>query len=204
MTGNFIKPELGFSENKLDFKYLWEKGIASKPITRQLSVSNTGPLPTTVQLRIEPPFMCATERLTLASTEAETVSIDFDPGMKSDRLSDKIAGKLTVVHMNHPHRDNVTLSGEVCFPNLEILPPNIDFGCILNDTSKKKFLKLKNVSEMAVNYEWSFLEEETAHLNQIKEEEEGKKKKKKKKEMPKLPVNEVFDILPVSGRLEPG
>jgi hypothetical protein len=42
--------------------------------------------------------MCATERITLNSDETETVSIDFDPGMKADRLSDKIAGKLTVVH----------------------------------------------------------------------------------------------------------
>jgi hydrocephalus-inducing protein len=98
VTGEFITPNLSFSENKLDFKYLWEKGVASKPITRQLSLSNAGPLPTTVQLRIEQPFMCATERITLASTESETVSIDFDPGMKADRLSDKIAGKLTVVH----------------------------------------------------------------------------------------------------------
>jgi hypothetical protein len=39
------------------------------------------------------------------------------------------------------------------------LPPNIDFGCILNDTGKKKYLTLHNVSEMPVAYEWSFLEE---------------------------------------------
>jgi hydrocephalus-inducing protein len=116
-------------------------------------------------------------------------------------MSDKISGKLTIAHANHPHRDVVHLQGEVCFPNLQILPPSIDFGCILNDTSKKKYIVLTNISEMAVNYEWSFLEEETNQLNAVQEEDEGNGRRKKNKA---LPINEVFDILPVSGRLEPG
>jgi hydrocephalus-inducing protein len=121
--------------------------------------------------------------------------------MKQDRLSDSITGKLAITHANHPHKDLVQLQGEVAFPNLQILPPNIDFGCILNDTNKKKYLVLTNISEMPVNYEWSFLEEEPSQLNAVAEEDETRKSKKKKKA---LPINEVFDILPVSGRLEPG
>jgi hypothetical protein len=54
---------------------------------------------------------------------------------------------------------------------------------------------------MPVSYEWSFLEEETTNLNAVQEEDETRKRKKKAKA---LPVNEVFDILPVSGRLGPG
>lgn len=150
------------------------------PINKTLSLANAGPLPTTVTLRIDPPFSCATERLTLMpgeeivkgervslKREPETISIDFDPGMKQDRLSDNISGKLTISHANHPHRDVVQLQGEVCFPNLQIVPPNIDFGCILNDTSKRKYLVLTNISEMPVSYEWSFLEEETTSLNAV-------------------------------------
>jgi hydrocephalus-inducing protein len=201
VMGEFITPSLGFSEPRLSFRYLWEKGVASMPITKTLSLANDGPLPTTVTLRIDPPFSCAAERLTLTNGERETVSIDFDPGMKQDRLSDNITGKLTIAHANHPHRDVVHLQGEVCFPNLQILPPSIDFGCILNDTSKRKYLVLTNVSEMPVNYEWSFLEEEGASLNAVQEEDEARRRKKKPKA---LPVNEVFDILPVSGRLGPG
>lgn len=79
------------------------------PITKTLSLANAGPLPTTVTLRIDPPFSCATERLTLTNTEPEMISIDFDPGMKQDRLSDNITGKLTIAHANHPHRDVVPL-----------------------------------------------------------------------------------------------
>jgi len=55
---------------------------------------------------------------------------------------------------------------------------------------------------MAVTYEWSFLEEEITNLNATKEDES--KKKGKKKESKPLKINEVFDILPVSGVLMPG
>lgn len=200
VVGHFITPSLIFSESRLAFTYLWEKGVASMPITRQLSISNGGPLPTTIHLKIDPPFSCPTERLTLTDGNPETIAIDFDPGMKQDRLSDNITGKLSITHVNHPHKDTVQLAGEVCFPNLQIVPPQIDFGCILNDTSKRKYLVLTNISEMPVSYEWSFLEEEQPLLNAVQEEDETRKRKRKPKA---LPINEVFDILPVSGRLEP-
>ena len=57
---------------------------------------------------------------------------------------------------------------------------------------------MTNTSEMVCTYDWSFLEEETTSLN--REEEEVKEKKKKKE----VPINEVFDILPVSGILKEG
>lgn len=174
------------------------------PINKILNLQNAGPLPTTITIKIDPPFSCSTEKVVLAKGGAEILSIDFDPGMKQDRLSDKIEKKLMISHVGHVHKDSVLLQGEVCFPNLQIVPPNIDFGCILNDTSKRKYLVLTNISEMPVSYEWSFLEEENlSQLNAVQEEDENVSKKKKKK--PKiLPINEVFDILPVSGRLMPG
>ena len=56
---------------------------------------------------------------------------------------------------------------------------------------------------MPVTYDWSFLEEEIASLNQVQKEEEKKSKKKSKlhKKSKALPINQVFDILPVSGVL---
>jgi len=35
----------------------------------------------------------------------------------------------------------------------------INFGAILNDTTKKISMFMKNVSEMTVTYEWAFLED---------------------------------------------
>lgn len=73
---------LNFSEAKLYFKYLWEKGVASMPISKTLDITNGGPLPTSINLLIDPPFSCATEKLTLAPNRMEQVLIKFDPGMK--------------------------------------------------------------------------------------------------------------------------
>jgi len=190
---------------KLDFKYMWEKGVPAAPKTKELTIRNMGPLPTTINLKIDQPFSCTIEKLTLEKDKSDTIKIDFDPGMKQDRLSDTINGKLIISHDDHPHKDIVNLFGEVCFPNLQILPPKIDFGCILNDTNKKKYLVLSNISEMPVAYEWSFLEDAPVldEMDEIHDAEQENKKRKKKRNK-KLPINEVFDILPVSGLLMPG
>ena len=105
--GEFITPGLNFSEPKLFFKYLWEKGVTSMPIQKTLDITNGGPLPTTINLKIDPPFSCATEKLTLAPAKTDTIKIDFDPGMKQDRLSDNISGKLNISHVGHPQKDVV-------------------------------------------------------------------------------------------------
>jgi hydrocephalus-inducing protein len=193
---------LAFNFSKLEFKYLWEKNVPSLPITKELVIKNTGPLGTTITLKIDPPFSCPVEKVVLEKDASDMVKIDFDPGMKQDRVSDHINGKLTISHEGHPHKEMVLLQGEVCFPNLKIEPPKIDFGCILNDTSKKKYVVLSNISEMAVAYEWSFLED--APLLDEQDELNEEKKKKKSKKNKRLPINEVFDILPVSGVLLPG
>jgi hypothetical protein len=170
--------------------------VPSAAIKKTLDIKNSGPLQTSITLKIDPPFSCNTEKLHLAPDKTEVIEIEFDPGMWQERVSEDITRKLSISHDGHPHKDFVQLCGEVCFPNLKIMPPDIHFGCILNDTSKKKYLDLTNISQMPVSYEWSFLEEETASLSSrpIEEKKKGKKKKK-------LPINEVFDILPVSGTL---
>jgi len=109
VQGDFITPQLNFSEAKLYFKYLWEKGVASMPISKTLDITNSGPLPTSINLLIDPPFSCATEKLTLAPNRADQVLIKFDPGMKQDRLSDNISGKLNISHIGHPQKDVVLL-----------------------------------------------------------------------------------------------
>ncbi len=107
VVGDFIIPLLNFSEAKLFFKYLWEKGVPSMPISKNLEITNGGPLPTSVNLLIDPPFSCATEKLQLASGVSDSILIKFDPGMKQDRLSDNIAGKLAISHVGHPQKDIV-------------------------------------------------------------------------------------------------
>lgn len=62
-----------------------------------------------MNLLIDPPFSCATEKLSLHPGSSDSVTIKFDPGMKQDRLSDNIAGKFTISHSGHPQKDIVQL-----------------------------------------------------------------------------------------------
>lgn len=64
-AGDFQGPQLNFSEHRLYFKYIWEKHVDSMPIAKTLDISNVGTLPTTVMLKITPPFSCSQEELTL-------------------------------------------------------------------------------------------------------------------------------------------
>lgn len=57
---------------------------------------------------------------------------------------------------------------------------------------------------MICAYDWSFLEEEVASLNPKQDDETSQNEGIKKKKKWELPINEVFDILPVSGILHPG
>jgi hydrocephalus-inducing protein len=75
-------------------------------------------------------------------------------------VSGQQLGKIQIIHSEHPHREFVELVGEVCFPNIRLEQTLINFGSILNDTSKKIVISMENVSEMPIFYEWTFVEEE--------------------------------------------
>jgi len=73
ITANFITPSLLFNNPDLKFKYEWEKNVIAQPKIEQLTIKNTGPLKTTLGLKIEPPFSCSVETLTLEKDAEDTV-----------------------------------------------------------------------------------------------------------------------------------
>ncbi len=126
------------------------------------------------------------------------MKVFFDPNSKVDKVSGVLNGKINVIFPDHPHREVVDLVGEVCFPNLKLETTIVNFGAILNDTTKKISIFMKNVSEMPVTYEWAFLEEEV-----MGEEEKMNMSSNSLMQNNSTPINEIFDILPLSGRLDP-
>lgn len=122
------------------------------------------------------------------------MTVDFDPSLKIDKVSDKITGRLQLQHLDHTHKQQIELIGEVCFPNVKLSSDSIDFGAILGETSKKMQISITNISEMAVDYYWTFVQEEDYQENQIDLDSYGNIN---------IPINEIFDILPLSGKLEP-
>lgn len=51
------------------------------------------------------------------------------------------------------------MTGEICFPTLEI-PEEYDFGTIPIGSSSATHIMVKNITFMVANFSWEFLEEE--------------------------------------------
>jgi len=206
LTGEFVDPTLSFSENKMHFKYTWQKDseVAANLITKEFSITNVSQLPTNFSLKVLPPFSISKDHFSLIPGRSSTLTISFDPSLKADRVSGLSKNKLQVVHLDHPHRDYINLVGEVCFPNLKLETNLINFGSIMSETSKTTAFHVQNVGEMPLSYQWYFLDD---HIFREKTPEDlsdpfNKPLRKKAKDV--YSVNEIFDILPMSGDLAPG
>ena len=197
LEGNFINPSLIFSESKLLFPYSWAKNVPLMPISKNLEITCGCELPTRFLLKVAPPFSINKEEFSLLPGKNANLRIDFDPGLKTDKVSAEILNKLQISHIDHPHKEFVDLVGELCFPNIKLSSDVVNFRSILCETSKKKYLTIKNTSKMSINYEWSFLEDE------LKPDESTQLDSKKKINVSAIPINEIFDILPLSGHLQP-
>uniref|UniRef100_A0A8C3T1C3 HYDIN axonemal central pair apparatus protein n=1 Tax=Chelydra serpentina TaxID=8475 RepID=A0A8C3T1C3_CHESE len=130
-----------------------------------LILKNISSLPLSVLLSLQAPFfLCDTDQPTLPAEprtletgEEQHLSIRFDPSYRKD-LNTRVAEEvLTIRYLEHPHEDQVTLRGEVHFPNLHFQTMDLDFGCILNDTEVVRYIKMTNCSPLLVKYHWSFL-----------------------------------------------
>ena len=142
-------------------------------------------------LKCPSPFHVEPSSLSLEAGEAATVHIRFDPGYKGDRQSQLLEPKLVIAYTNHPQKDSVQLIGEINYPNLHFESKTVNFGCILNDTQMTSTMRITNCSKVPVDFHWAFLEDA---------EREAKRATEKK---PYVPVNQVFDILPIRSHLEP-
>ena len=82
-----------------------------------------------------------------------SVKVNFNPNLKTDKNSGVINTRLIIKHINHPHMENFPVSGEFCFPNLEFQKNEIDFGATMNDTNKKMYIMVTNVSKISANFQ---------------------------------------------------
>lgn len=64
------------------------------PINQALDMTCGSSLPTNFQLKTQPPFSLSQESFSLQPGKNANVTIDFDPGMKTDRVSGLNYGKL--------------------------------------------------------------------------------------------------------------
>ena len=182
MEGEFLVPSLNFSKKNTNFKYIWKKDVEPAVISQKLQITCPGPLPTNFSLYVEAPFSINPNTFSLLPKKSCTVKIDFNPKLRKQKISGKISEKLHIKHLKHPKNESYDLTAEYCYPNMKFSSNSINFGAVMNDTSKKKYIVMTNISEIPCEYSWHFVDEGNKY---------------------DIPLNEVFDILPLRGTLEP-
>jgi hypothetical protein len=191
---DFILPMLQPSVPTVEFSHVYEPEVPLAVQSRPLSLRNVCALPLDFVLRASTPFSIDTFEFHLEPQEVASVILTFDPGYRDDRQSHIADGQLVAVFRNHPNRFVLPLRGTLVFPNLDISSATVDFGCILNDTSKTMTLNLHNPTPIPVTYGWTFVEEEESVTA-------GKTGLSSRRAV--VPVNQAFDILPIRSTLAP-
>ncbi len=192
-----INPLLEFSYNQMDYVYKWERGVEPTMQQRELVLTNSTAVPLNFMMKTEVPFNLNFFECMLQPGEStEGLTVDFDPLYKDNKQSHLIESNLSIIYRGHPQKDNLKLTGDIIFPNLEFETKNIHFGCILNDTRKVIRLKVTNTSKIIATYEWCFLEE-------IHKKAAIGGRKTPAKDDKHSPAS-LVDILPINSVLQPG
>ncbi|KAM6300471.1 hydrocephalus-inducing protein homolog [Aegotheles albertisi] len=176
ITCEFVAPVLQMSSREVTFRVEKQPSDVLTPQYKPLSLKNISPLPLSVVLALEQPFLiCDADQQPLAADvqpmklevgEELHLSIRFNPDYEDD-LSIRVVEKaLKIQFLEHPQEEQVTIRGEVYFPNLHIQPRALDFGCILNDTEEERYIEMTNCSPLLVQYHWSFLTD--SHMSQMR------------------------------------
>ena len=152
----FVKPLLQFSEQKLHFKYFYEKDVLITPLQKSITLKNITALPLSFIMKCPAPFSVNRLEHHLFPEQETTIDIQFDPGMKTDRISTKSKCNLKIIYRDHKQRDKIMLLSETWFPNLHFTNDLIDFGTIMNGTIKTKHVTLNNTSLVPVEFTWFF------------------------------------------------
>ncbi|XP_074783220.1 hydrocephalus-inducing protein homolog isoform X2 [Athene noctua] len=167
VTCEFIAPVLQMSSREITFRVEKQPSDVLTLQHQSLSLRNASALPLSVVLALEQPFLiCDAERQPLSADaqhikleigEELHLSIRFYPAYEEDLCTRVVEKVLKIQFLEHPHEEQVTVRGEVYFPNLHIQPTALDFGCILNDTEGVRYIEMTNCSPLLVQYHWSFL-----------------------------------------------
>ncbi|XP_030334371.1 hydrocephalus-inducing protein homolog [Strigops habroptila] len=172
----FIAPILQMSTREITFRVEKQPSDVLTLQYKPLSLKNISSLPLSMVLALGQPFsICNADQqplpadaqpVKLGTGEELHLCIRFNPAYGEDLSSRVVEKALKIQFLEHPHQEQVTVRGEVYFPNLLIQTTALDFGCILNDTEDVRYVKMTNCSPLLVQYHWSFLTD--GHRNLIR------------------------------------
>ncbi|CDJ53112.1 hypothetical protein, conserved [Eimeria brunetti] len=123
----------------------------------------------------------------------------FTPTLVATPSSLAFKGSLEISFKEHPRVDVMSLEGETEFPNVELETTMLDFGFIVNETTKRIPLRMRNVGCAPVTYSW-FLTD-TYSVKDLKSSENNDRVNS---EGSGVPISKIFDFTPFTGVIEPG
>ncbi|XP_064242821.1 hydrocephalus-inducing protein homolog isoform X3 [Passer domesticus] len=178
VTCEFIHPSIEVSARQFSFRVEKKPSDVLRLQYQPLSLKNTCLLPLDLMLDLEQPFLVCDEDqqplpdgqpVRLDVGETCHLYVAFDPAFGLDLKSWKKEKVLKIdMVRGHPFVERITLRGEVHFPNLQIQPSTLEFGCIPAGTEEVRSLKMTNCSPLPVQYHWSF--HSSSQVNRLRDE----------------------------------
>jgi len=185
VDSTFVNPLLQMSKPQLSYNWTYtHESPFPYPLQESVTVTNVSKLSLSCIIKTSIPFSCHPEDVFLEPGKSAVINVSFEPGWKGDHCSVVAEGKLQFSYKEHPQKDNLSLVGNVVFPNLSIAQKSVEFGTILSDTSKRNLLRVVNDEPIEVTYSWSLSVDESYS--------------------DEFPIGNIFDIVPSRATLRPG
>ncbi|XP_068025997.1 hydrocephalus-inducing protein-like [Melanerpes formicivorus] len=222
LSCQFVAPALQMSSTAISFHVEKQAGDVLTPLAQPLALKNICPLPLSMVLALGQPFsICNVEQqplpadaqpMKLEAGQELQLCISFNPAHEEGLHSWQVEQALRIQFLEHPHQEQVLLRGEVCCPNLHFQSMAVDFGCILNGTGAllSGATEQEGALEGAVQQEGALegaVQQEGALEGAVGAPSPAGMRqlmKLKETEPHRLGLEEVFDVLPLYGLLQPG
>ncbi|CAG5111155.1 Oidioi.mRNA.OKI2018_I69.chr2.g5489.t1.cds [Oikopleura dioica] len=228
----FIEPVLLISHKKLEFRFDKDTKDELQDVEGSTEITNSGDVDLRFDLKTVSPFYvgkvgekCISHVLFPGQTVE--VNVVFHTGFQKHYRSSKTISQLLIDYKDHPSQDVVELVGELNFPNIEFNHADINFGPIRNGAEKAAVVTMSNKSPMTTEYRWWFeIEDELGVFSKRKEQQDALVRSASglgtsapsreatntdgtEPELADLArdlpgIDDVFDIRPIFGKLEPG
>lgn len=154
----FVPALLQLTPSSLNFSYQWSEQQPPYAIEQNLQLINISPLPIKARFISQHPFHINPDHFELAAGESTNADVSFDVAFRADRACSNIRRQLTIHYEGHPFEDQLEVFGEVIFPNLTLSHSALDFGTVLNCTTKTLNLTLSNSFPLPAEFEWYFVD----------------------------------------------
>ncbi|XP_061825847.2 hydrocephalus-inducing protein homolog [Nerophis lumbriciformis] len=219
LTCHFVTPMLKMSSQKLSYYIEKHPSESLTPLYEELVLKNVSSLCLSMELFLATPFsLCEAQgahstatakKMTLNQGEEAHLWICFDPTHYQGSLSQVVDKDLIMHYIGHPQEDKVELHAEVHFPNLHFSSTTVDFGSVLNSTENQREVTMTNCSPLAVGYHWSCLVDHAHCALRSSAHSPGALSHRPLSQNRDVSqcsvcVQEVFDVLPMYGHLQPG